>query len=315
MSFIKKVTHTISHLFHPQRSNNYRARLLHPEMILVLSLVAVVGALSAIYFIPDLSSKMGLVLGYASDIKLKDVIDQTNSQRIALGVSPLKENPVLDKAAQAKARDMFAKQYWAHTAPDGTEPWAFFKGAGYDYRYAGENLARDFSTTTNMVKAWMNSPKHKENIVNPRYTQIGVAVENGVLNGVETTLVVQFFGTPRTTLPRLASGQSKKAVKNLAQPKKTKVLAKKETEVKSNAYAPVLAKEENVIPDPELSPLILVKSLLLSIGVMLIVVLIYDLAMIRKKHALRVVGKNVAHILFLTTVIFLIFFFKSGSIG
>ena len=94
---------------------------------------------------------------------------------------------------------MFNKQYWAHTAPDGKEPWDFMSEAGYSYQVAGENLARDFSTTSAMVAAWMASPTHRANIMNGRYTEIGIAVINGTLEGVETTLVVQMFGTPRSS--------------------------------------------------------------------------------------------------------------------
>ena len=72
----------------------------------------------------------------------------------------------------------------------------FFRCRYYDYRYGYENLARDFGTTSPMVKAWMNSPTHKENIVSTRYQETN-AVVNGVLNGVETTLVVQLFGTQK----------------------------------------------------------------------------------------------------------------------
>jgi len=315
VSRFKKIKRTISHLFHPQRSNNYRAKLLHPESLLVLSLLAAGLGLAAIYFVPGLSEKMGSVLGYASDIKAPDVIEQTNRQRAVLGLKPLSENRLLDQAAEKKASDMFARQYWAHTAPDGTEPWAFFKAVGYEYRYAGENLARDFSVTPDMIRAWMKSPKHRENIVNPKYTQIGVAVKNGVLNGVETTLVVQLFGTPRNALPELASGEQAKVA--LVEPNKNvnKQVAGV-SEAKSQVVSKqVLAETEDILPEPNLSPLILVKSLLLSIGVMLMAVLVYDLIMIKEKHVLRIVGKNIAHLLFLGTVMFLIFFFKSGSIG
>ncbi len=307
MKLYRQVSRTISHLFHPQRANNYRAKLLHPEMLLFLAMFIVMVGLGLVYFSPIFSQKMGAVLGYAADISQADVISQTNAQRMLLGLPPLKESRLLDQAAYLKAQDMFNKQYWAHVSPEGVEPWSFFKQVGYEYRYAGENLAKDFATTESMVLAWMKSPKHKENIINPHYTQIGVAVKNGVLNGVETTLVVQMFGSPRNGLPSLASGDET----TQSNPAK---LSNTTTEFYP-AKAQVLSKTESLLPEPEFSPLILVKSLLLSIGVMLVAVLVYDLVMIRKKHALRVVGKNLAHLMFLVTVMFLIFFFKSGSIN
>ncbi len=98
-----------------------------------------------------------------------------------------------------KATDMFARNYWAHYGPDGTTPWSFITNSGYEYEYAGENLAKNFMFSDGVVQAWMESPTHRENILRNEYTEIGYAIQNGVLNGEETTLVVQMFGTPLDT--------------------------------------------------------------------------------------------------------------------
>jgi len=91
---------------------------------------------------------------------------------------------------------MFAKDFWAHIAPDGTTPWKFILDSGYKYLYAGENLAKDFQTSDDVVAAWMASKMgHRENILNTHYNEIGVAVVNGTLGGFQTTLVVQMFGS------------------------------------------------------------------------------------------------------------------------
>ena len=104
---------------------------------------------------------------------------------------------MLTKAAALKADDMFSDNYWAHFAPDGTSPWYFYGKVGYSYTWAGENLARDFQTSAGVVAGWMASTAgHKENILNSNFTEVGVAVKNGVLQGEETTLVVQLFGKP-----------------------------------------------------------------------------------------------------------------------
>jgi hypothetical protein len=95
-----------------------------------------------------------------------------------------------------KATDMFAKDYWAHVSPDGTTPWVWIRKAGYNYLYAGENLARGFDTSASVVNAWMNSPEHRANLLSSNYTDIGFAVQSGTLTGTETTLVVQEFGSP-----------------------------------------------------------------------------------------------------------------------
>lgn len=136
------------------------------------------------------------VLGFATDVTLVDLYDQTNLERQQNGLSRLKYSPVLEEAAKQKAADMFANDYWAHISPSGTTPWDFFESVEYRYLYAGENLAKDFDKSTNLVAAWMNSPTHRENILNPNYTEIGFAIVNGDLSGNETTLVVQMFAKP-----------------------------------------------------------------------------------------------------------------------
>jgi len=95
----------------------------------------------------------------------------------------------------AKAQDMFAKNYWAHTAPDGTTGWSFISAAGYNYTAAGENLAKGFYTSSAVIDGWMASPTHKENVLSPQYKDAGYAVVDGVLQGDEVTLVVALYGT------------------------------------------------------------------------------------------------------------------------
>jgi len=138
------------------------------------------------------------ILGFATDINTKALLEQTNSQRQENGLSALSYNNVLSNAAYQKAQDMFDDDYWAHVAPDGKTPWDFIIQNGYKYSYAGENLAKDFNKSSSVVSAWMNSPSHRANILNPNYTEIGFAVVNGTLSGEETTLVVQMFGQPES---------------------------------------------------------------------------------------------------------------------
>ncbi|KUK79908.1 MAG: Uncharacterized protein XD95_0042 [Microgenomates bacterium 39_7] len=189
-----------SHLFIPCRSNNHRPKILHPESLIVLALVAT-GFFSLIQtarFFPSLHNS---ILGFSSSITVEDVVSQTNQKRVESGLQPLTLNAQLSAAALAKAQDMLDKQYWAHSSPDGKQPWDFMKAANYRYRVAGENLARDFYHTSDMIQAWMTSPTHRDNILNSQYQQIGIAVVNGNLEGFETTLVVQMFGTPATSQP------------------------------------------------------------------------------------------------------------------
>src|SRR4030042_1476724 len=135
-----KFVRLLAHLFIPHESNNQKAKILHSRSLFFITVFLVlfqVGLGFAHRALPR-------VLGYAANISPSEVISLTNSQRAANGLSPLSENSALDSAALAKGNDMIAKGYWAHFAPDGTSPWSFFTSFGYKYRYAGENLARDF---------------------------------------------------------------------------------------------------------------------------------------------------------------------------
>lgn len=317
---------TLRHLFHPQRSNNHRPRLLHPDAFLVyatLSVFFVVGMLS----LTRLSQKVGDVLGFSSTITPAEVIVQTNLQREKLGLPPLISNKALNEAALAKAQDMMSKQYWAHTAPDGTQPWTFFKQFKYEYSVAGENLARDFGNTSDMVNAWMDSPTHRANIIHNKYTEIGIAVVDGKLNGIETTLVVQFFGTPAQQAAQLPDRAARNAteVQLPTAADVVPVISFAEQQVESlkqavpQAQAEVLSSVSYRIsqftPPPLFSPLQLTKAFFLAVLLIVIATLIYDMLIMHHRQQLRMVGKNLAHIVFFLVIAFLVVYFKSGVIA
>ena len=207
----------IQRFFIPHEDNNYHAQSLHTNMLSTYLVVAIM-----LVFISKQVPAFSNVLGIATDITTQKLFSLTNDERTKAGLALLQENTELDKAAAAKAKDMFQKDYWSHFAPapcnDGLcSPWDFIKQAGYQYEFAGENLAKNFLFSKNVVDAWMNSPTHKENIVRKEYTQVGYAVVNGMLNGEETTLVVQMFGAPlvKTTeasIPIVQQEQSVPAV-------------------------------------------------------------------------------------------------------
>ncbi|MEK7521536.1 MAG: CAP domain-containing protein [Patescibacteria group bacterium] len=180
----------LTHLFFPRVGNNHRAHILHPYSVFIfLGVFSILQIL--VSFAPGFIPR---ALG-TTVITPEKVIEITNKKRTELGLSKLKMDATLSIVAQSKAADMIARNYWAHNAPDGTEPWHFFKEAGYSYHYAGENLARDFTNPEDVVSAWIASPTHKENLFSPKYQEIGVAVVEGELKGRNTVLVVQHFGT------------------------------------------------------------------------------------------------------------------------
>jgi hypothetical protein len=125
------------------------------------------------------------------------LVNLTNEDRAQNSLETLTINPELVKAAQAKADDMAAKGYFAHKSPEGLEPWYFFRAAGYQFEYAGENLAVDFTDSGDVERAWMNSPRHRANILDGRFTEVGIATAVGTYQGRTVTFVVQMFGTQK----------------------------------------------------------------------------------------------------------------------
>ena len=128
-----------------------------------------------------------------------EIVDLTNKDRANDTLSTLKQNDLLNAAANLKANDMASKGYFAHTSPEGINPWHWFRLAGYKYVYAGENLAINFSESGDVENAWMNSPTHRANILNSHYTDIGVGMAHGYYQGREVTFVVQEFGSTSST--------------------------------------------------------------------------------------------------------------------
>lgn len=232
------------------------------------------------------------ILGYASLIPPKTIIELTNEDRVKAGLSPLKENSELDQAAAAKAANMFAKNYWAHNAPDGTEPWSFIINSGYSYLHAGENLARDFNNPQSVVDAWMKSPSHKANLLSPKYQDIGVAVVDGKLNGVETTLVVQMFGTLQAAVPEIQSQDTGNALV-------PQVLAQGQTQAATL---------------PKVSPFDVSRSISLAFIILIVVTLAFDWFIVWRRNLVRISGKSWAHLTFLATMIIILIILKRGLV-
>lgn len=189
----------------PHRPHNFRAlskpKLLHKHehrhywpYIPVLLLVLATFWLSLAQPI----HKRG-TLAYAVSMSTSDLLQATNSQRQQSGASGLQINSALAAAAQAKANDMVARNYWSHTTPDGQQPWVFMDNAGYKYQKAGENLAYGFPTSDDTVTGWMNSPPHRENMLDPAYTEVGFGFANGedYNNSGQETVVVAMYGKPQ----------------------------------------------------------------------------------------------------------------------
>ena|SRR5258708_2523264 len=220
---------------------------------------------------------------------------------------------------------MLAKGYWAHVAPDGTEPWAFFVAANYNYKYAGENLARDFGDPASAVNAWMASPTHRANILSPNYKETGIGVVEGSLAGADTTIIVQFFGT------RLGDSSSPaipaKAVTQTAKPEQTPTVTQTPIETASPSASPIPAivqispSPKNVSNSPQtlvasnkISAFDITRYLSMGLVATLILVVVIDGFLINRRKIFRVAGHFPAHFAFLGMILIIVVLAKVGRI-
>lgn len=274
----------LHHFLVPHEGNNHRAKALHTEALFAYVLLLAVFNLGIKFF----HTKAPDVLGYATDIRIEQLLTSTNAKRAEAGLDSLILSSTLSQAAAAKAADMFASNYWAHNSPFGKTPWDFIISAGYRYTLAGENLAKNFQTSDSVVDAWMNSPTHKANMVKAGYREVGFAVVNGVLAGEETTLVVQMFGAtnaaPIAQIPKAQAAGPAPAV----------------------ALLPSLTPNtsfEQVITTPRINITALTGNVTLAVVGLLIGLLAVDAFVVKRRHVVRLVGHNIAHILFLAAII------------
>lgn len=176
----------------PHRDNQFKPHLIRRHGLVVV-LVAVIAA----QFIGQ-TGFLSNVLGTENRVTVTELLADTNNERRKVAEKPLVLNTQLSNAAYLKARDMLQHQYWDHTSPQGVEPWKWMSDANYNYAYAGENLARNFSTSREVVQAWMNSPTHRANLLKQEYQDVGFATVSGTMYGRSVLLVVAMYGTPAT---------------------------------------------------------------------------------------------------------------------
>ena len=131
---------------------------------------------------------------YASS-ETNRVYKLVNNLRLEKGKELLVVNEKLEKAAYLRVQDMFSKQYFDHFVINGLSPWDAIKVSGYDYNFAGENLAIGFTNEDNAFNAWVKSPTHYQNMLDSDYQEIGIAVLNGTMKGESKTLIVQLFAS------------------------------------------------------------------------------------------------------------------------
>jgi len=189
--FMEKKIKKLKIFFLPSRENNYKAPFILSRFLLGVILILFLLKVGFFVFVWQFPSS-----GLFADISRSVLVSLTNQTRQSSGLYVLSENSKLNQAAYLKAQDMINYNYFAHTSPSGKSPWYFLETVGYNYQHAGENLAIDFLDSGEVFQAWLNSPGHRANIINSNFKEIGMAVLQGEFQGRQTTVVVQFFGTP-----------------------------------------------------------------------------------------------------------------------
>lgn len=313
---IRRVLRGFRHWLFPHHSNNFRSRLLHNSGYL-----AVIGLFLALnLFVRILDSTPLHILGFTSSITIDEVVRLTNEQRLAQGLPALKYNERLADAARRKAANMFEENYWSHYSPSGKDPWTWFNAAGYKYTHAGENLAKDFGSSDRMISAWMDSATHRANIVNAKFQEIGVAVVPGTLQGQETMLVVQLFGsTAGGSVPAAAVTPPVSEVKGTTLSTPVPTPAVQVAEVPQTP--PVLELKEFATPAPSVLPELpkynafsVKKLAALATTALFILVLLADVVFVESRNISRRVGKNWAHIIFINVILILVTLVNAGNI-
>ncbi len=262
------------------------------------------------------------ILGFASNIPPEKIIELTNQKRAENGAPPVQYNATLSEAARQKASTMFTFGCWSHTC-NNISPWWFFKNVGYDYLYAGENLAKDFGDPNSIVTAWINSPTHRDNLLNAKYKDIGIAVVDGVLNGQETTIVVQLFGTS-SKAPSIASGAKQQTVVEQAVQQATVQVetqpASPAPQTQAKTPEVLVVKESTIQPAQEVAQGVRVSAFaitkwfyLLLVGLM-IAVLTVDGFIISHKQIVRISGKSFVHLSFFIIILMAILLAYPGKI-
>jgi len=186
--------------------SRFGGRRLHLfSLVAVLVVVALIAGVVSIIFKQNPSKS-----AFAGNYSAQDVIQAVNDERVKKNLPALQVNQKLMEASKNKVDDMISNNYFAHISPVDGKKWSsFIRNAGYDYVEAGENLANGFDNVPDLVTAWMNSPTHRDNILNPDVDETGLAVKSGFLDGYPTIFVAQSFGKRDvvTSKPTKSEGQ------------------------------------------------------------------------------------------------------------
>ncbi|MCK5510903.1 hypothetical protein KAI65_05185 [Candidatus Parcubacteria bacterium] len=193
--------------FIPHKGNGHKPKILRTRslaLIVIAVVILKISILAYVFFINSYKAEM-------SENISGQIVDLINRDRKAQNLDPLSVNTVLNFSAFSKAEDLIIKDYFAHYSPDGKKPWDFIDRGQYEYLYVGENLAMNFTSAESAHQALMLSPTHRQNILSDKYSDIGIAVVNGELDGKKTNVLVQFFAIKKPAPIKIALAEYKTA--------------------------------------------------------------------------------------------------------
>lgn len=206
--YIKDSCSIFTDYFIPSDCNDNKPKILRtkPLLIIVIALLLLKMSVSGyLFFIYPNIAKMTQ--------KIQDeVYNLVNTERQSNNIAVLSSNDKLNEVARAKAEDMINNNYFAHKTLDGKMIWDLIDRNEYAYLYVGENLAMNFTTSQSAHKALMLSPTHKKNILNSKYSEIGIAVVAGEIDNKKTNVLVQVFAHAKVVKPVLAQADIEPAL-------------------------------------------------------------------------------------------------------
>lgn len=149
----------------------------------------------------------------------EQIVAEMNRERSVQGLRPLQLNQKLSLAAGDRLKDMFAKRYFDHVAPDGLDPFTWVDQRGYDYWSIGENIAIGYPSAATIVDGWMTSPGHRQNILEKKYEEVGIAIAAGSPTPNQRgPVVVSFYA--RAKLPPAVRASAFVTLPSLTKPSK-----------------------------------------------------------------------------------------------
>jgi len=148
------------------------------------------------------SDHIPLPVVYGEKLNPESIIRLTNKARTDNGLDELAENRLLNQIAEARARDMLEKQYFAHVSPTGEQASDLAEDVGYAYKIIAENIGKGaFYSNQKIVDGWMQSPGHRDNMLSGDIREMGAAVLEGKMKGRPTCVAVQIFGLQSLPTP------------------------------------------------------------------------------------------------------------------